>query len=182
MKLSPKVRMAVACLLLLSPILDAQSATSIGLRIQKTPNLYFENGLSVNFSNEDWWSNRIQLAASYTTSRLGSAMGSNALKQDNMICSGFLQFRNNKVVMPVLGLNLGYFQVDTETEIFSDLPNSSLLLSAELGLGFTLSEMASLRTTVGYNIITGDGVDGPGTLYPIFLNFTAFYHLNGSDK
>lgn len=170
------------CSQILATTLLGQGSIATGLRIQKTPNLYYENGIALEYSNPDWWKNRIHLGASYTTSRLGSAMGSNALKQDNLIVSSILQFRNDKIIMPVIGLNLGYFKVDTEHEVFDVLPNSSLLLSAEVGAGFNIVESLTVKTTVGYNLITGDGIDGPGSLYPVFLNFTTLYHLNGGRK
>lgn len=168
--------------LLLMTTTMAQGVTAVGFRVQKTPNLYYENGIALDYSNPDWWKNRIHLGAFYTTSRLGSAIGSNALKQDNLVVSGILQFRNDKIIMPVVGLNLGYFKVDTEHEIFDVLPNSSLLLSAEVGAGFNVVDALTIKTTVGYNLITGDGIDGPGSLYPVFLNFTTLYHLKGGRK
>lgn len=168
--------------LLLSTMLNAQGLMSIGVRIQKTPNLYYENGLALDYHSSELWKNRIHLGASYTSSRLGSALGSNALKQDNILLSTGLKFRQGKTIMPIVGFNLGYFMVDTEFEIFSMLPNSSLLLSTEFGVGIDIYESVSFQTTVGYNLITGDGVDGPGTLYPIFLNFTTLYELGGVEK
>ncbi len=110
--------------------------TAVGVRIQKTPNLYFENGLTFDYSSPDLWQSRIHLGAAYASSRLGSAMGSNALKQDNILISSALHFRQGKQVRPIVGLNLGYFKVDTEFEIFSVLPNSSMLLSLEQGADF----------------------------------------------
>ncbi len=157
------------------------SQTAVGVRIQKTPNLYFENGLTFDYSSSDLWQNRIHFGATYASSRLGSALGSNALKQDNILVSSALHFRQGKQVEPILGLNIGYFMLDTENEIFSALPSSSLLLSLEFGAGFNVLGPVSIQITVGYNLITGNGVDGPGTLYPIFLNFSTMYHLNGGN-
>lgn len=170
------------CILLFTSFVLAQGNTSLGLRIQKTPNLYYENGISYDYSSPDLLSNRLHLGVSYASSRLGSAIGSNALKQDNLLLSVLIQFRNEKKVMPLIGLNLGYFMVDTEEEMFDVLPNTSLLLSIELGLGFRIMDSVFIRTSAGYNLFTGDGVDGPGTLYPIFLNFTTFYELKGGRK
>ena len=166
-------------IMVICAVVTAQSSTTVGVRIQKTPNLYFENGLTFDYTSSNLWQNRIHFGVAYASSRLGSAIGSNALKQDNILISSALHFRQGKQVNPILGLNLGYFKVDTEYEIFSMLPNSSMLLSLELGARFHVTNLISIQTTLGYNLIAGNGIDGPGTLYPIFLNFSTFYHLNG---
>ena len=53
-----------------------------GFRFQKTYNLYYENGFELGYTHEKLWSKRIQFGLSYVSSRLGSAIGDNAIKQD----------------------------------------------------------------------------------------------------
>lgn len=151
----------------------------LGLKMQKVPNLYYENGLVLDYSSENLMNNKLHLSASFVSSRLGSAIGSNALKQEEYLLSASFVFRQDKLINPLLKLNTGLFILDTEFEIFSDLPDKSMLLSLELGLGYNVSGPFDVSTSVGYNLITGDGLEGPGTLYPVFLNFTANYTLTG---
>ena len=182
MRLNNFIGLSLLGLLIIPVHMWALETAAVGLRIQKTPNLYYENGISFDYHLADFMKGRVHFGATYTSSRLGSALGSNALNQDNILLSSSLVFRLDKKLMPLMGLNLGYFMVDMESDIFSMLPSTSLLLSLEFGIVFPVTDRVSVRPTLGYNLITGDGINGPGTLYPIFLNLTTFYHLKGVQR
>ena len=154
--------------------LAQNSILDIGLRLQKTPNLYYENGISIAYSNKNLKTDKLYFGLSYVTSRLGSAMGSNAIKQDNFIISSGYYFRKNHLIRPFLRANTGFFTANYCDKVFDDLPNSSLLLSSDAGLSFQTKQPLKIALSLGYNFITGDGIKGPGTLYPVFyqLNFS----------
>jgi hypothetical protein len=148
-----------------------------GLRFQKTLNLYYENGLTVQYRNPALLSNRLQVGLTYVSSRLGSAIGSNAIKQDNIFLSGAYLFRMRRTVHPFVRANAGWFQADYESEIFKNLTNSSPLLSAELGLLVPTKHRINAAASMGYNLITGDGSDSPGTLFPLFYQLSLTYSI-----
>jgi len=148
-----------------------------GVRIQKTHQLYFENGITLNYSSNKLWDKRIHLGLSYVTSRLGTAFHSNALKQDNYLASLQFNFRRAKIASPIVKLNAGYFYVDLENPIFSDLPHTSALLSVESGIEMNLKLPIKPQITFGYNFITGDGLSGPGTLFPLFFQLSISYKI-----
>jgi hypothetical protein len=145
----------------------------IGLRFQKTLNLYHENGFTAQY----FPANRIAVGVSYITSRLGSAIGSNAIKQDNLFVSGTWLFRPNRSFKPFLRGNIGWFYADYEVEKFDALPNTSPLLSFEGGLAFPVIASLHLNTSLGYNLITGNGFTGPGTLYPLFYQLSLNWRI-----
>lgn len=149
----------------------------VGLRLQKSVNLYYENGVTVQYTTENLMSNRLYFGFSYVTSRLGSAISSNAIKQDNFILSSTYYLRPAKMLQPFVRLNTGYFYADYEEAVFDDLPNSSLLLSPEAGLGFKTNSPLKIGASLGYNLITGDGVKGPGTLYPLYLQTSITWNM-----
>ena len=148
-----------------------------GVKLQKTQKLYWENGFSFDFSSQKIWDRRIHLEVGYVTSRLGSAMGSNAIKQDNFTISGSYHFRHKKQLQPITRLNLGYFHADYEDDIFDVLPNSSLLLSFDIGLSYEFHFPVTVNLSAGYNIISGNGTSGPGTLYHIYYQMSIYYTL-----
>lgn len=158
-------------------IFSQDNVLDVGIRLQKSINLYYENGFSVQYTNEKLISQRLFVGFSYVTSRLGSAWGTNALKQDSYLLSTTYMFRPQRIIQPLLRLNAGYFYADLEEEIFNDLPNTSFLLSPETGLSFKTNSPFKVTASLGYNIFTGDGVDGPGTLYPVFLQTTLSWNL-----
>ena|SRR5680860_194363 len=67
-----------------------------GIRIQKTQKLYWENGFAFDFASPKIADSRIHIGVSYVTTRFGSAMGTNAIKQDNFLLSLGFYFRHKK--------------------------------------------------------------------------------------
>ena len=63
----------------------------VGILLQKSYGAYYENGLSVLYSPV-WQNDKLFLGFDYVTSRLGSAISSNALKVDNYIFSASYLF------------------------------------------------------------------------------------------
>jgi hypothetical protein len=163
---------------LLTGVARGQGASlDAGLRFQKTLNLYYENGATVHYRHSRLAHNRVQLGFTYLSSRLGSAIGSNAIKQDQAFLSGAYLFRLRHTVHPFVRANAGWFRADYESDIFKTLPNSSPVLSAELGLWAPTSHRLNAGASVGYNLITGHGTGGPGTLFPIFYQLSLTYSL-----
>lgn len=159
-----------------NPVLD------VGLRFQKSVNLYYENGVTARYSDERLLSRQLYLGFSYVTSRLGSAMGSNAIKQDNFIFSGTYYFQPEKTIQPFISMNIGYFYADYEYAVFDDLPNSSILLSPEAGLSYQTSLPLKIGASLGYNLITGDGIEGPGTIYPVYFQTSITWDVLNKKK
>jgi hypothetical protein len=140
-------------------------------------NLYWENGFSIQYSNRKVKPDNLYFGFSYVTSRLGSAINSNAIKQDNLLFNASWHFGINHVLRPIATLNLGYFTADYEEQIFEDLHNSSFVLSPEAGLIYVTKSPLKIMLTMGYNVITGNGEDGASTLYPLFFQTTISWSI-----
>jgi hypothetical protein len=163
--------------LLSAPAHAQESSLEAGLRFQKTLNLYYENGLTAQYRNPKLLNNRLQVGLTYVSSRLGSAIGSNAIKQDNIFLSGAYLFRMRSTVHPFVRANAGWFRADYESDIFKNLTKSSPLVSAELGLLVPTKYRFNAAVSAGYNLITGDGSDSPGTLFPLFYQLSLTYSI-----
>jgi hypothetical protein len=148
-----------------------------GIRIQKTQKLYWENGFSFDFASPKIADNRIHFGASYITTRLGSAMGSNAIKQDNYLISAGYHFYHEKQFQPFTRLNAGYFHADYEEDIFNVLPNSAFLFSVDAGFSYEFGIPLTVSLSAGYNFNSGSGTSGPGTLYPFYYQMSIFYTI-----
>jgi hypothetical protein len=168
-------------LLLFSNLLTAQENKpydlAMGLRIQKTNKLYLENGLATDFSSQSILNKKLHLKLSYVSSRFGSAVNSNAIKQDNYIVGLDWRFRSEKDFQIFTGINSGFFHADMEDPIFDVLPHNSLLFSAEVGAFYKFKFPMAMSCSAAYNIINGNGIDTPGTLYPFYCQLSAFYFL-----
>ncbi|HET9571660.1 MAG TPA: hypothetical protein VFP20_09670 [Bacteroidales bacterium] len=148
-----------------------------GVRIQKAQKLYWENGFAFDYSSPKLLDSRIHLGASYCTTRLGSAIASNAIKQDHYLLSAAYHFRPKKQLQPFVRLNSGYFHADLESPIFDVLPNNAFLASIDAGLCYEFKFPLTLTLSTGYNLNVGTGVRGPGTLYPVFYQMSIFYTI-----
>ena len=145
----------------------------IGIRLQHTVNFYRENGIAIQHSNPKWKYDQLYFGVHYVSSRLGTAFGSsNAIKQDNLLLSAAYFLRKDKIIRPYFRLNTGLFWADYESELFDVLDHQSFLCSTEIGVGIGTPWKVKLMSSLGYNLLTGDGVNGPGTLYPVFLQTT----------
>jgi hypothetical protein len=150
---------------------------NVGIRMQKASGLYWENGFDFEYSNKNILSDNLFFGFSYISSRLGTAFNSNAIKQDNFIFSARYYIRKDKSFRPFSKFNLGYFHADYGSEIFDSLDNTSLTAALELGLSYAMISKLKLSSSFGYNFISGNGIEGPGTLYPIFLQSTISWKL-----
>ena len=149
----------------------------VGIRLQQTVNLYNENGISFNYSSKKFKPDRLYFGFTYVTSRLGSAFNSHAVKQDNFLVSGAWYIRRKHIIRPFGRLNTGYFSADYGSKIFDVLPRKSLILSTDIGVCFEMNIPLKISTSLGYNFITGDGLSGPGTLYPLFYQLTVSWNF-----
>ena len=148
-----------------------------GIRIQKTQKLYWENGFSFDFASPKIADSRIHFGVSYVTTRLGSAMGSYAIRQDNYLISAGYHFRHQKQLQPFARLNTGYFHADYEEDIFDVLPNTSFLFSVDAGFSYEFKIPITASLSAGYNVISGSGTSRPGTLYPFYYQMSIFYTI-----
>jgi len=177
-----KIFIFVAVFMLFIPFANAQKDScnyelGVGLRFQKTEQLYWENGVGADFTSDFLLHKKIHLKLSYATSRLGSAINSNAVKQDNFLIGADWRFRSDKNFQIFAGLNTGFFHADMETPIFNVLPHNSMLFSLETGLNYKFRFPLEASLSVGYNVINGDGLTIPGTLFPVFYQLSVFYRI-----
>ena len=151
-------------------------ALKVGPRIQKTQNMYWENGISAQYSFENFKLNQFFVGFDFVSSRLGSAFSSNAIKQDSYLLSGSWHFNKNKTYHFVTRLNAGYFYSDLEEDLFKEIPNTAFLLSPEIGFSYDFKKLPiSLNVGTGYYIIAEKDGYSPGTLQPLYFHFDIYY-------
>jgi hypothetical protein len=181
-----KLVFVVMAVFIIASHLNAQNLNSeeigVGLHFQKTEQLYWENGVGFDYTSDFLLHKHIHLKMSYATSGLGSALMSNALIQDNFVIGADWRFRPQKNLQFFAGLNTGFFYADMENPIFNALPHSSILFSAETGLFYKFKFPLAASLSVGYNLITGDGVSKPGTLFPVFYQLSIFYYITKNQE
>jgi hypothetical protein len=176
-----KFQVCFATLMLLSvcatKVAAQVPALNVGLRFQKTLDLYFENGVTVLYSSPKLLHDHLRLGVNYVSSRLGSAIASNAIRQDNAFVSAGYLFEKGRKIRPGISVNAGWFHANYDSDIFEQLPQSSPTLAAEACLTLFTKAGIQIGAGIGYNLITGDGVDKPGTLYPVYAQVSLTYNI-----
>jgi hypothetical protein len=145
--------------------------------------MYWENGISAQYSFAKFKPDQFFIGFDYVTSRLGSAYNTNAIKQDNYLFSASWQFNKNRPFRFVTRLNAGYFYSDLEEDIFDEIPNTAFLFSPEIGFTFNIPKVpVCLNLGTGYYIITEKEGYSPGTLQPLYFHFDVYYTLFNKTK
>ena len=156
---------------------------NLGIKFQKTHSLYWENGISAQYSFKSFKSDRFYVGFDFLTSRLGSAFSSNAIKQENYIASLAWHFRKDKPFRIITKLNVGLFRADLEEEIFSELPSTTTLLSPEFGLSYDIKSIpVVVNLGLGFNVNIGDGGKSPGTQQPLFYHLSFYYQFPQKEE
>lgn len=167
--------------LLSGDFLVAQHHINAGVLIRKTEALYWENGVGLEYSNEKLLNNHLLIQTGFISSRLGNALFGNALRQDNYLVGVKYLFRPKRTVRFDAGINTGFFHVDYQNDVFDVLPASSLILAADLGVRYQLNPV-DLRLSLGYNFLSGNGIDIPGSLFPVYYQLSVYLPIQLKSK
>lgn len=156
---------------------------NLGIKLQKTHSLYWENGITARYSFENFKPDQFYIGFDYVTSRLGSAFASNAIKQDNLIGSIGWHFRKGKPFRIITKINFGILKADLEEDIFSELPNSATLLSPEIGVSYRLKNYPIIANFgLGFNFNQAEEAKSPGTFQPLFYHLSFYYSFQKTKE
>jgi hypothetical protein len=116
---------------------------------------------------------RPRFSASYSTTRLATARGSNALAEDRLQAGAGWYFRRAGRLTPYLAVNAGYARYDREdAEIFALLDGGGAILSLLVGAEGRLGPALRLNGSAGYSALHSS------TVYPFVASIGLHYHLN----
>jgi len=163
-------KLVIIITILLNPFLSLSQNNSASIKLQKSIGLYWENGISIEFCDSALFNEKLRIGLSYASSNLGSAISSNAINQHQFLLSADYPWLKQKRIKPITKFNIGYFSCNYGNPIFDVLPNKSLLLSFEFGGECIVFQNIYIGSAFGLNLIAGNGIDTPGTIYPTFLN------------
>ena len=155
----------------------SESELFLGVKLQKTHSLYYENGFNAEYSSSEFLGNQFHSGFSYISSRFGSAFNSNALKQDNFLFHTSYTFLKKAILNPFIKLNAGFIVADYQSPLFDDIDNTMPLTSIDLGLSYTPNNPLKAQFSLGCNIITSDGTSGVGTVYPLYFNIIIMWNI-----
>jgi hypothetical protein len=148
-----------------------------GLRFEKAAGFYWYNGFTAEYTSQKIAKQRIGFGLNLLSSRLGSALSSNAIPFFEIDLSGSYHFRHNKDLQPSIRLNAGYAHANYGSDIFNRIPDHSFIISFEGGMSYDLRLPLRITLNGGYNLLTGNGISGLGTIYPVYLQCSLLYRI-----
>jgi hypothetical protein len=154
-----------------------------GVRIQKTYTMYWENGITLQYGFRKFKTDRFRIGLDVVSSRLGTAIRSNAIKQESYLLSGSWLFNKNKSYHIVTRINVGYFYSDPGESFFEVIPHTSMLLSPEVGFIYDFRKLPlSLNLGGGFYLDMAKEGYSPGTLQPLYYHFDIHYRIFNKAK
>lgn len=148
----------------------------LGLRTKKYVGFYWVNGLSAEFSTHKISSGSLHLGLNITSSYLGSAFRSNAIPTLETELSIIKYFRYSKSFQPITRLNFGFSKA-FYGEGFSNITSTGILCSIETGFQYRIIKQLTTSLFGGYNLITGNGINGLGIIYPIYYGLGLNWYI-----
>lgn len=175
----------IILVILFTKITFSQDSTSIeteiGIRTKKQVGFYWVNGLTAEWSTPKIAMGSLHFGINITSSILGTAFRSNAIPTLETELSLIKYFRYRKSFQPITRLNLGYSKA-FYGEGFSNITSNSILCSIEAGFKYIIISTVSANIYGGYNILTGNGINGLGTIYPIYSGVSLNWLLSTKSK
>ena len=181
-----KTILLIVLIILIQPFTFCQDTTNtvqleLGLRTKKYVVFYWVNGLSAEISTHKIASGSLHLGVNLASSSFGSAFRSNAIPTIETELAIIKYFRYTKSFQPITRLNLGYSKA-FYGEGFSNITSNSILCSIEAGFKYIIMKTVSVNIYGGYNILTGNGINGLGTIYPIYSGVSLNWLLSTKSK
>ena len=100
---------------------------------------------------------------------------------NNHLIKQNLEKKYSNLQVKIVGKNLGYSKA-FYGEGFSNITSNSILCSIEAGFKYIIMKTVSANIYGGYNILTGNGINGLGTIYPIYSGVSLNWLLSTKSK
>jgi len=156
---------------------SAQQAPTILIGAFVEKNYSTQPGIQVSYGRASLLDGRPRISAAYSTTRLATAGGSNALVEDRIQAGVGWYFRPVGRLSPYMAANAGYARFDREdAEIFELLDGGAVLLSLLFGAEVKLLPFLRANGNVGYSALQSS------TVYPLVASIGLHYHLNQSRR
>jgi len=154
---------------------DSSLHFSVGVSLKKFAGFYSMGGLCAEASSARLDKGQLFLGLNITSSSLGSAFFNNGIP---VIVSEVYARRvllKQRRVKPFVMLNLGYAKAFPGSDKYNSLTTSALLVSPEAGVACGISSHTSAQGGMGYHITSGNGLKGPGFIYPVCFQLRLLY-------
>ncbi|CAN5839510.1 hypothetical protein BH23GEM6_BH23GEM6_09370 [soil metagenome] len=134
-------------------------------------------GLQVSYGSPALLRSRPRFSASYSTTRLATTLGSNALVEDRLQAGAAWYFRPDRALTPYTALHVGFTRFDREDDqLFELLENNAPIVSLLAGMEGRLRRTLRASGGVGYSALQSS------TVYPFVATLGLHYELNRGQQ
>ncbi|MBA3664583.1 MAG: hypothetical protein H0W61_10290 [Bacteroidetes bacterium] len=154
---------------------DSSLHLSAGISFKKFAGFYTMSGVCAEVSGKCLAREHLALGLNVTSSSLGSAFFNNGIPVVAAELYARWIFRKEKTIQPFALLNLGFAKAFVNSDKYSSLSTSALLVSPEAGVACRFKPRMQLQGGLGFNLNSGNGLKGPGFIYPICFQLRLLY-------
>ena len=148
-----------------------------GIRFERAVDFYWYNGVSAEYTSPKLINNRLGIGFNFLSSRLGTAMSSNAIPFYEIDLSGSYYLRNGKSLQPYFRLNTGFAKASYGDDVFRSIPDHAMILSVEAAMTYRFNIPVKISLGGGYNVLTGNGSKGLATIFPAYGQCSVMYRI-----
>jgi hypothetical protein len=151
---------------------DATTKTVVLLGAFMERNYSTQPGLRVGLAPATGRRWQPRLSASWSTTRLTTALGSHALAEDRLQVGADWFFRQTRRISPAVGVSVGYTRFDRDDdEIFALLDNDAPIVTLLTGAETRLRNGMRVNARIGYSHLQSS------TVYPVVASLGMDYPL-----
>jgi hypothetical protein len=156
---------------------EAQQPRTVLVGVFVESNYSTQPGVQVSYSSERLLGGGPRFSAAYSTTRLATALGSNALVEDRFQAGAGWHFRRDRTVSPNLTASAGYarFGVDDDP-VFALLDSGSPFVSLLIGTEVRLLPALRVGGNVGYSPLQSS------TVYPLVATLGLNYAIRAGGR
>jgi hypothetical protein len=154
---------------------DSSLHFSAGLSFKKFAGFYSMGGVCAEVSGARMGKGQLFLGLNVTSSSLGSAFLNNGIPVIASEVYGRWAFLKQKRVQPFVMLNVGCAKAFPGSDKYNSITTSALLVSPEAGVACRISSHISAQGGLGYHLTSGNGLKGPGFIYPVCFQLRLLY-------
>jgi len=160
---------------------DSTQTWMVGPAMRKYVGFYWLNGVSAEWQPKSFRKYKCFLGATLVHSNLGTNLFSKAIPTFNFEISAIRKFTLAKNLSTRIAVNGGYAHANYGNPTFDKIANQAPLVGLDVGVD-NQHQQWLMAATLGYQGISGTGVKGLATVYPVYLQIKAFYLISKLKK
>lgn len=160
---------------------DSTSTWHIGPVMRKYTGFYWLNGAGAEFHPQSLRKYNCLLGVTLVHSNLGTNLLAKAIPTFNFEIAAIKKFKLTHFLAARVALHGGYAHANYGHATFEKIANQAPLVGLDFGMDYKHKQWLAVAT-LGYQGISGTGVKGLATVFPVYLQIKVLYLISELNK